>query len=1157
MPPDLVDEVNYPDDFGVIADICYGRFNTRVHQCDKRISITVAVVAVRRASMEMVIVGEPPEEIARSLGARGWSVSVVDDYNGLAYHVLKWIEQDSTTFWPSILDGSFWKLSLREAVDRLSAIQLLAFKLARDHRVSVLVAPEGDPSATPVPSLNNELVSHVVRIGTGLTVDQLKRVVRLAIFDGLGGRLEEAVRGRVPIDCLDDQVLDGLATDAESASARSPDDVLEVYYLLVTCAVAHRLAQRENPAGTLLAAFLAELYELGQRDDVELDERVWLTREQLRRLVDAGSALGAAADLGRRDERGPLSLLSQDFLDRIGWLELISNITVMVADQEGIAPGEIDIAAFAETMLTVALKQKDTGGDDWELGQLTAGAAFQTMRTNLPIDEQELLNHLAKGLAERASPIAHLAFQTGVIEHANRVRRIDLATAAGLEVLRDFSAFSADDVGPERVVAALVEVGNTWRYLQRWNEALQFYESATKISRLMPEGHAKREAVLARNRALVLRDAHRFSEAEAILEEQVRTHPEDCDAQESLILLYERVGRRKEALTMVEGQLARNDLSPYHTARFMRLRALLRAWFGQHDAAATDCQAALEAHVDPWERREIETCALLTEPADEQLATFVADCEHRAAEILDGPYLDNPFTALSAATLATLRRLRAGRITQAGELIGKIANWLYAQKRKGPWQFELAVGWHALETGGPDAFGHLTTAIADLDAQLPMAAEASYAVGVLADFAIDDLQRLAARTGVAAIAADRNKPADLVPVLDVANGRDLTARASVSAQIPNAGPATVDALDRWQGTADADVVALVDDTPTLQLLLQPAGGKRRLVDTAIPVTELGTAVRALRAFDLTNPLAPHRMDTRLAPWWELAAAIASLLRRELPSDRELVVVPGRLLVATPLHAAGWPGRPLIADRPVSVSPNHRLLAGWPREAEPDHGTAQYGLIAVPKATDTTAFTDKLTSFMDEFRARAPQARIVSMAEADEAASLAILGEAEIVLALCHGVHGGSGLGPGICVAAGGILPPSYLNVAADPDLGAFVLSWDDVVKLPHSPDVLVSIACSSGRTVVSSGGSRLGLEQGTLANATRFVVAPLWPVEQQTSLAWVDAFLEPLDLAADRLPLQRLPQMHRAATLALADEYPDPYHWAPFALTTALRGGNP
>ncbi|WP_409473508.1 CHAT domain-containing protein [Streptomyces sp. HC307] len=1144
--------MNYPDDFRMIADICYGRFNTRLHQCGKRISITVPVVAARSASMELVIVGEPPEEIVRSLSARGWSVSVVDDYNGLAYHVLKWIEQDSTTFWSSILDGSFRKLSLREAVNRLSAIQLLAFKLTRDSRVGVLVAPEGNPSATPVPSSDDELVSHVVRIGTRLTVDQLKRVVRLAIFDGLGGRLEEAVLGRVPIDCLDDQVLDSLATDAESASALSPNDVLEVYYLLVTCAVAHRLAQSENPAGTLLAAFLAELYELGQRDYVDLDERVWLTREQLRRLVDAGSALGAAAELGRRDERGPLSLLSQDFLDRIGWLDLISGMTVRVRDYE--AFGEFDTAAFAETMLTVALNQKDTGGDDWELGQLTAGAVFQTMRTNLPIDEQELLNHLAKGLAERASLIAHLAFQTGVIEYANRVHRIDLSTAAALKVLR---GLSEADVGPERAVAALVEVGNTFRYLQRWNEALQLYESAMRISRLMPEGHAKRESVLARNRALVLRDAHRFSEAEAILKERLRTHSEDCDTQESLILLYERVGRRKEALTMVEEQLARNDLSPYDTARFLRLRALLKAWFGQHDAAAADCQAALEAHVDPWERREIETCALLTEPADEQLDTFVADCEHRAAEILDGPHLENPFMALSAATLATLRRLRAGRITQAGELIGKIADWLDALKAKGSWQFELAVGWHAVETGRAEAFGHLTTAIADLDAQLPVAAEAGYAVGVLADFAIDDLQRLAARTGAAAIASGRNKPADLVPVLDVANGRDLTARASVSTGIPDAGPATVEALDHFQGAVGADVVAFVDDTPTLQVLLQPAGGNKRLVDTDIPIAEVGTAVRALRAFDLTNPLAPHRMDSHLAPWWDFAAAIASLLRHELPSTRELVVLPGRLLVATPLHAAGWPGRPLIADRPVSVSPNHRLLVGWPTVAAPGHGTVPYGLIGVPKATDTAAFTDKLVSFIDEFRARAPQARVVPMTEADEAASLAVLGEAEMVLLLCHGVHGGPELGPGICVAAGGILPPSYLDVAADADLGVFVLSWDDIIQLPHSPALLVSIACSSGRTVVGSGGSRLGLEQGTLANATRFVVAPLWPVEQHSALAWVDALLEPMDLAADQLALQRLPELHRAATLALADKYPHPYHWAPFALSTALRGEAP
>lgn len=118
----------------------------------------------------------------------------------------------------------------------------------------------------------------------------------------------------------------------------------------------------------------------------------------------------------------------------------------------------------------------------------------------------------------------------------------------------------------------------------------------------------------------------------------------------------------------------------------------------------------------------------------------------------------------------------------------------------------------------------------------------------------------------------------------------------------------------------------------------------------------------------------------------------------------------------------------------------------------------------------------------------------------------------------------------------------------DPSLGAFVLTWDDLVGLPRSPDTVVSIACSSGRTVVGSGGARLGLETGLLANSTRFLVAPLWNVEQRSAVRWVRAYTAASAASEDP------PRAHRLATLQLMDRHPHPYHWAPYAMSTALRG---
>jgi hypothetical protein len=213
---------------------------------------------------------------------------------------------------------------------------------------------------------------------------------------------------------------------------------------------------------------------------------------------------------------------------------------------------------------------------------------------------------------------------------------------------------------------------------------------------------------------------------------------------------------------------------------------------------------------------------------------------------------------------------------------------------------------------------------------------------------------------------------------------------------------------------------------------------------------------------------------------------------------------------------------------------------------------------VPKAVDNEEFTAELRQFVNRFRRDAPRVRVLTGADADEPECLKLFGDARAVFALNHGIHGGPHFGPGLCVAAGGHLPPSPLDMSTEPDLAAFVLTWDDVANLPKSPDLLASIACSSGRTVVGVGGTRLGLEHGTLTNSTRFLIAPLWPVEQQSSLTWMRVFLDQMDLAAAGVPAAHdVTRWHQRATMAVADRYPHPYHWAPFLLATALRGGNP
>jgi tetratricopeptide (TPR) repeat protein len=1158
-PTDLIHTIGYPEDVDVIADLIYEHFNTRVHICGARIAFQTAVVSSRTSTREVIALPAPSQEHRERLNAMGWSVTEVTDYDELKQRVIGWINEDIKGFWPSLTDRSYFKLSPREAVTKLTPLQVLSMKLSRDRLARVQVVRANDAEAAPSDTTDRNLLESFDRLGIQLTADQIRRAVRLTVVDGLGDQLQKAVTDRVPIRCVDDPVLENLAGEAMSASPlESPEDLMKRYTALVACAVAHRLIRRDNPATARLARFLFDLYLLDQRDDVELDQRLWLTREQLRALVDPESALRVARESAKGTSGDNWSIqTSGGFLDRIGWADLLAGMTVWMERGGEPVLQAPDLGLLTRSIMDAILRNRGPDLDDWWLGEQLADTLAMLGKA-IPADS-DFLDAVSGELIDRVSPLAALAFLGGTVRHANLTNRTDLATAASAAAL---AALAEVDPGPARYAQILTEAGNTFRYLQRWNEALKLYDMAESVIGFEPDGLAERERVLERNRALVFRDTHRYREAEAILRRHVEAAPDDRGALESLALLHARVGRREEAVALIDGRLARPGLTPFDSGRLHIIRAQLRVGLGLHDAAAEDCVSAMGAlGRDLSQRLQIDAAALLTEPTGEQLADFVSACEQHVVEILDGPALDHPVQAFSAALSAALRRLRAGRISEAGELIGRMTEWTGTLNWSAPWQLNLAVGWHLLETGAPGAFAQLVKAIGGIDRRLSMATESAYAIGALSDFFIDDLQRLSVRAGVAAVTAGESGPGELIPVVDFAVGRDLVARAEANSHIETArdGLAAIEALGGWRCAASADIVAFIDDTPTLHLLIQPAVGAARLVDTSIPVAGLAAGVRALRAFDFANPRDPGRLDARLTPWWEAMSTLASVIRRELVGAGELVLMPGRVLVGTPLHAAGWPDRPLIADRPVSVTPNHRLLTARRTDDPTRPDAAPFGLIAVPKVSDTAAFTGRLDAFVEEFRRRAPRALILSDTEADQLTTLDVMGRARAVLLLCHGVHGGPRLGPSICVSKDGLLPPAQLDVVADPDLSAFQLSWNDITTVSRSPDLLVTVACSSGRTVMSSGGARLGLEQGTLANATRFVIAPLWPVGQHASLLWVEHFVNSMeqDPHGAVVPPHNVPDLHRSATLALAESHPHPFHWAPFTLATALRGGTP
>jgi hypothetical protein len=255
----------------------------------------------------------------------------------------------------------------------------------------------------------------------------------------------------------------------------------------------------------------------------------------------------------------------------------------------------------------------------------------------------------------------------------------------------------------------------------------------------------------------------------------------------------------------------------------------------------------------------------------------------------------------------------------------------------------------------------------------------------------------------------------------------------------------------------------------------------------------------------------------------------------------------------PLHLTPLPDPQidLLTHHPVVFAANLPLLLDDPGSVA-EHGSRRSLVVAVAKDRDSRTFRKRLAvaarRITRDLGGR-PSAHHLSSRRATPPRVLAELARADALFLLCHGARIGLRRGYGIYLSDGHDLPPAMaVDVEVRPEVGRFALAWDDFAAAPGAPRLIVSLACSSARTVIATGGVRVGPEASAFGKGTVAVVAPLWNVEQETALAWMQRFQ-----AARARPGWHVWDAHREACLELRRESPHPFFWGPFILTARLN----
>jgi CHAT domain-containing protein len=295
----------------------------------------------------------------------------------------------------------------------------------------------------------------------------------------------------------------------------------------------------------------------------------------------------------------------------------------------------------------------------------------------------------------------------------------------------------------------------------------------------------------------------------------------------------------------------------------------------------------------------------------------------------------------------------------------------------------------------------------------------------------------------------------------------------------------------------------------------------------VPVTPVSRVVNLIRM--LHFQISKFRLGAEYVRTYEkslLAAAQAHLgqLYQELLAPlrahlrgKHLVVVPHGVLHYLPFHALFDGAGYLIDSFTVSYAPSASIFAHCQRK--PSRASGSSLILGVPDA--------QAPLILDEVRSVAgilPDAELLVGAEANEAA----LRE--------RGAHS-----PLIHIATHGSFRqdnPMFSGIR----LGGAYLSLYDLYQLKLEAELVTLSGCATGLNVVAPGDELLGLIRGLLYAGAHSLLLTLWDVNDRSTADFMTRFYSRVrDGEGKASALQ-------GAMRELRQDYPHPYHWAPFTL---------
>jgi CHAT domain-containing protein/tetratricopeptide (TPR) repeat protein len=1180
-----IDVIHFPVDDKKVVQLFSGRLHVnKCPACSTGTSVFVPLIVMHEDLARLLVAvpqsvsAETRQLLKASLADAGhdMKVTVCHDYVELYTALAAWVNEILIPFLQVFLqvDG----VNTNIDPDQITPLILRLFHSQAEALIEPFIKMEQSGRSLDGRDLLRQM--HV-----SLVLEVLTHLRREAIRTKTLSQLEDAFRSRVPLECIVDEVIEQSRSDCPSelvAPMETPVEFRKAFIREYSNAVLHAYCDQDNPRAAKWAGYLRMIWLLGKRSDVTLDPQFHLPAEVIRRTARFSDLFESCGVSPTEDIEAFKSHMSDrhEMLKAYGFAQdearAVASGMIRIHFSPPDVPRAIETTALLEQTILKTLDERmplNTSEEHSEEYGLFAGMQLRNFAKSghIMVGKRVAESALNRAIAA-ADSVAAITTATSSMEALNLLGEYTAAADFASRILKHLDDLATGVPRIAKLWRLLLnffnESGNVCRYLRRFDQSLDTYLICETLIEKIPDEKDRPRlwAILRCNQARVYREMGRYRQARDLFEAQIAATPNDEALLNSAAALALETGDHGGAKRYIDRALevtAHRVLPEDRAALFLtrgviRLNALEDVTGGIEDlseAFAGSQRGAQQVAIRAAATVVRHSLAIGTN------APFVRHCvewlEERLREDVDRSARTEmvlnqelSWKALIVTVLAE-HHLALGSVADAEARLQKELALLDRYAAQMPWQFNIVRSrmHHVLRRFDLSA-AHLSAAMESIDREVPTGDNSPFALGWMYDKR--EFQEVVGR--LALDLSDRGflVDNDLVDVYEFLNGREIGARLQYGSDSHSTAEQLAIRLSRierkllivWfvEGGDQVRLAYLSSDHPAPPLLRACS-----FVRTEIEAIKK-------RVHSTVNALGPQSLTEHtdgLRDWNGFAATLGQAIAPLLQPGCQVCFLPGRTLTGLPLHLATLPnGRTLIEDHPILSAPNFAVMLTDRPSSERREFAA---LVMVTKKDDS-----------DDFKRHAQQAsealvrnmggtgRVLFLSEetADRAAVLATFPQASEIVFLCHGANAGARKGVGICIADRGDLPPAFLPIEEVPELKRFLLCWDDLEEIQASPELVVSIACSSGLTAIGHAGTRHGLEQILFAKGTRAIVSPLWDVDQEESLRWLQAFIE-IRMSG---PGRSLVEAHRLACLKMQAKAPNmhPTMWGAFVVSGSL-----